>query len=81
MAAFLTDSRRKRKNDKNGKLCAGSGRGNGLSSYSGDRGNYPLCDRKEEIREPESLIIEKKDYPEVVFEAEEKEGRLKGTAM
>ena len=31
---------------------------------------------KEEIREPESLIIEKKDYPEVVFEAEEKEGRL-----
>ena len=32
---------------------------------------------KEEIREPESLIIEKKDYPEVAFEAEEKEGRLK----
>ena len=31
---------------------------------------------KEEIREPESLIIEKKDYPEVAFEAEEKEGRL-----
>ena len=25
---------------------------------------------KEEIREPESLIIEKKDYPEVSFEAE-----------
>ena len=46
MAAFLTDSRRKRKNDKNGKLCAGSSRGNGLSSYSSDRGNYPLRDRK-----------------------------------
>ena len=31
---------------------------------------------KEEIREPESLIIEKKDYPEVAFEAEENEEKL-----
>ena len=45
---------------------------NVIPADSGYRGNYPLCNWKEEIKGNDSLIIEKKEYPAVEFAKQRK---------